>query len=319
MMSKIIKLFKKVSGKELILQWFKAGVLLFAGFEVLLLGFSKKGLEILRLAIQFKTQKKLKRKYSYVLKNNETLNFDSLPKKQSNKVWFCWLQGVDNAPFLVKQCYNSLEKYLTNKEIIVLTSDNISDYVQFPKHIMGKWKKGIITNTHFSDILRIEILINHGGTWIDSTVLCTGKDIPDYIFNSDLFFYQILKPGRDGHSINLSSWFMSSSTNNKILLNTRSLLYEYWKKNNSLVDYFLLHTFIEIVFDKYPEERKKIVKSCNSVPHMLLLDLFEPFDEMRYGVFKQMTNFHKLNYKREKKDFDKKNTYYDLVINQGNY
>ena len=32
---------------------------------------------------------------------------------------------------------------------------------------------GQITKTHLSDLLRLELLIRYGGTWIDATVFCT--------------------------------------------------------------------------------------------------------------------------------------------------
>jgi hypothetical protein len=316
MEKKLNKIYEKAGGSKLLRQYWKAGVLGFAFIEVLLLGFSKKALEIVRLSVQYKIQKKLKKKYQYVLDRCDKIDFDSLPKKHSNKVWFCWLQGIENAPPLVQTCYASLQKYLKDKEIIILTSDNIFEYAEFPLHIIKKFENGIISNAHFSDLLRLELLIKHGGTWIDATVLCTGSNIPEYIFNSDLFFYQLLKPGRDGHSLNLSNWFISATTNNKVLLITQELLYEYWKKNNSVIDYFIFHMCVGIILEKYKEEQKKIVKFSNSIPHILLLDLFESYDEKKYEVLKQMTCFHKLSYKHDKEQLEKKGTYYDALINQ---
>ena len=106
------------------------------------------------------------------------------------------------------------------------------NYVQFPDFILDKWKNGKITHTHMTDLLRLELLVKYGGMWVDATVLCTSKreEIPDYFFNSELFLYQILKPGRDGQAQPISSWLMSAKTNNKILMMARYLCYEYWKK-----------------------------------------------------------------------------------------
>ncbi|WP_430934116.1 capsular polysaccharide synthesis protein [Saccharicrinis sp. 156] len=318
-MNKLLKVYGKFGGHLLIKQWIKAGIFFNTLSMAALLGFSKKGLEILRLAIQYKTQLKLKKRYNYILQDSKKNSYDLLVKNQSDKVWVCWLQGMDNAPLLVQRCYSSIQENLINKEIIVVTSENLNKYVEFPLFIIEKWKKGIITNTHFSDLLRLEILIKHGGLWVDSTVLCTGNNIPEYILNSDLFFYQILKPGRDGHSIGLSSWLISSKSNSKVLLITRDLLYEYWKKNNFLIDYFLLHTFMEIVLDYYPEERNKVIKVCNSTPHILLLDIFKQYDKIKYGYIQEMSCFHKLSYKHSEEDIKKTNTYYDIIVNQGKW
>lgn len=316
-MRNLLDKYTKLGGHTLLKQWIKAGVFFNTLCLAPLLGFSKKGLEILRLAIQYKTQLKLKKRYYYILEESKEKDYDSLIRTQSDVIWVCWLQGMETAPLLVQRCYSSLQENLINREVRVVTSDNLYEYVDFPDFILEKWKKGIITNTHFSDLLRLEILIKYGGLWVDSTVLCTGNDIPEYILNSELFFYQILKPGRDGHAIGLSSWLISSCTNNKILLVTRDLLYDYWKKKSFLVDYYLLHTFMEIVLEFYPNERDKVIKVCNSTPHILLLDIFKQYNAINYGYIKGMSSFHKLSYKHSLEEIKMKNTYYDVIINQG--
>lgn len=318
-MNDLKKIFKKVGGFSLIKDYLKAGVLGTAISQFIISGSSKKSLELVRAAVQLKIQNKLRKKYKYVLDRVDKSKYDKLPKISSNKVWVCWLQGIENAPKVVKVCYNSIVKNLSDRDIIVITEENYFNYVSFPDNILEKWKKGIITNTHFSDLLRLELLINYGGTWIDSTVLCTGRNYPKYILDSELFFYQVLKPGKNGHALTMSSWLITSTTNNNILLLTRELLYEYWSKNNFLIDYHLIHNFIELASEVFKEERENIVKSCNSIPHILLLDMFENYNKEKYEYIKEMTCFHKLNYKREKSDMNKKGTFFDVLINNEKY
>lgn len=319
MMNNFLELYKKVGGTEILRQYKKVGVLFFALTEVLRLGFSKKSLEILRLSVQFKIQKNLKKKYSYVLERFENKNVESLSRTQSNKVWVCWLQGMENAPLLVKRCYESLQKYLTDREIIIITEKNFSEYITFPDYILEKWTKGIITNTHFSDLLRLELLIKYGGLWIDATVLCTNSNIPKYILDSELFLYQVLKPGRDGHCIPFSSWLICACSNNKILLLTRELLYEYWIKNNFMIDYFLIHQFLSISAEYYKEDWNRIPKMSNSIPHILLLELFDEYEDKHYQILKNMTCFSKLSYKYDSELFERRDTYYDVIIEKGKY
>ena len=234
--------------------------------------------------------------------------------KLSNKVWICWFQGIENAPDIVKKCYESILKNLNDREIVLITEKNMQEYVQFPEYIIEKWKKGIITNTHMTDLLRLELLIQYGGLWLDATVLCTSNNIPDYILNSDLFFFQCLKPGRDGHSQYISSWLISAKTNNKILMATKCLCYEYWKENNYMVDYFLLHDFMSIVLEFYLNDWKKVIPVNNSTPHILLLRLFEIYDEETWNVIKKMTCFHKLSYKFNEENLKISDTYYQKVL-----
>ena len=58
---------------------------------------------------------------------------------------------------------------MRDREIVLITQDNLFNYVQFPDYILKKWEAGVITNTHFSDLLRLELLIKYGGTWSDET------------------------------------------------------------------------------------------------------------------------------------------------------
>jgi hypothetical protein len=311
------QIFKKQGGAKLLKQYFKSGALFTAFMEFIILGKSRTALEILRLSTQLKAKQKLEKKYkSKLIEFDKGFN-DTLPHNGSNKVWVCWFQGIENSPKLVQKCFKSLQDNLINKEVVLITSDNIADYIQFPDYIIDKWKSGQITNTHMTDLLRLELLIKYGGLWVDSTVLCTEKenDIPDYFFNSDLFFYQSLKPGRDGHSHINSSWLINAKTNNKILMAVRFLCYEYWKENNTLIDYFLLHDFMSIVQEFYQEETKSIIPRDNATPHILLLRLFEPYDKDTWQYIKAQTPFHKLTYKFTEEESNIKGTYYDVLFN----
>ena len=308
------EIYKKQGGAKLLKQYWQSGALFTAVGEFLLLGKSRTSLEILRLSTQLKAKQKLEKRYKNRLIDFEKSYQSELPHKTSNKVWICWFQGMENAPELVKRCYRSVKENMPDKEIVVLTSENLIEYVDFPKFILDKWKQGIITHTHMTDLLRLELLIKYGGMWIDATVFCSGKKIPEYYFDSELFFYQCLKPGRDGHSTYISSWLMSARSNNKVLMATRYLCYEYWKENNSMVDYFLLHDFLSVALEHYPDEWKAIVPRDNATPHILLLRLFDVYDEKIWDSIKQQTPFHKLSYKFTDTQKMQKGTYYDVLI-----
>jgi len=304
--------FKKQGGFKLVWRLIRAGVFFFSVMHLLLSGFSRTSLEILRLAIQLKIKNKLQKKYKYVL---EKKTDDGLTSDYSNKVWVCWFQGFENAPPIVRKCVDSVKKYLTGYEIIELDSENISDYVSLPNYVIEKWQKQIITDAHFSDLLRLELLVKYGGIWIDSTILCTSSDIPKYITNSDLFLYQSLKPGRDGHILAISNWLISAKTNNTLLIATKALLLEYWKTNNYAIDYYIFHMFFEIASEKYRKERERIPKICNSIPHILLLEFFDNYSEERFKQIKELSQFHKLSYKFSEEQLNKKETFYEAIVN----
>lgn len=312
-MSKI-EVFNKFGGRALLKQYWKGGELPTAAAEFLILGRSKTALEILRLSANLKLKKKLKKKYKK--KANEFVeNYKYIKSDdKSKKIWVCWFQGMEKAPLLVQKCYQSLKENLSDREIILITENNYREYVQFPDYIQQKIDSGIITKTHMSDLLRLELLLRYGGTWMDSTIYCSGGKIPNYMLDSDLFVFQKLKPGLNGNSFSASNWFITSCAKHPILALTRELLYEYWRKNDDVVDYFIFHYFFQIALERYPEEWRKVVPFCNSIPHILLLRLFEEYDENIWNAVKEMTPFHKLSYKFTDEQANARGTYYEKIL-----
>lgn len=312
-MKNFLKIFHKVGGKTILKQYWHAGVLFYACWMALMLGFSKKSLEILRLAVSNKILSKLRKKYASFIREYKQDNLNLGERKQSNKVWVFWMQGMDTAPLLVQACFSSLKQHLKDKEIILLTENNYKNYAFFPEHIQKKVDNGTITLTHFSDILRLSLLLQYGGTWIDATVFCSDSSYPSYFFESDLFVFQTLKPGLDGQALRISSWFMSASSNHPILKLTQSLLYHYWEKNQQMVDYFLLHQFFELAIEAYPEEWEKVPQFSNELPHMLYFKLFEPFEAEEWERINEQCSFHKLSYKNISSIIEE-DSYFDRLL-----
>lgn len=94
----------------------------------------------------------------------------------------------------------------------------------------------------------------------------------------------------------------------------RYLCYEYWKQNNKLIDYFLLHDFMAISLEYYKEMWNSIIPRDNATPHILLLRLFEQYDEEIWKSIKQQTPFHKLTYKFDQNLTMTNGTYYSLLF-----
>ena len=230
--------------------------------------------------------------------------------KYSNKVWWCWLQGEENAPELCKACLESLRKNLKDREIIVITENNLWDYVDFPDFIKEKYEKGIITRTHFSDLLRLELLTRHGGTWIDSSVYCTGDG--KEIFDVPLFMYENWKRG--DVSVVTSSWLISSEIGNPILCATRDLLYKYWREYDFMLHYFIFHIFFKIATEKYEQDWDEVYRFSNLPPHVLQFELFEKYSEKRKKQIERMSDFHKLSQKIPVPD-DIEDSFYKHILN----
>ena len=99
-MGKFSQLFQKAGGKQVLKQYLRAHVLLFAAAQTVLNGFSKKSLEVVRSAVSNRIVRKLKKKNRKFISQFVPSGKD---RHSSDKVWVCWLQGMENAPALVQR------------------------------------------------------------------------------------------------------------------------------------------------------------------------------------------------------------------------
>ena len=90
-------------------------------------------------------------------------------------IFVFWYDGFDNAPLVVKKCLHSIEKYYQGFKIYCIDKSNYLEYTDIDELIVNDFSKGNISVQTFSDILRFNLLKNHGGIWIDSTILFLEK------------------------------------------------------------------------------------------------------------------------------------------------
>ena len=227
----------------------------------------------------------LKKNYGYIL--NDLPTYEHTHQKNKTIFW-CWLQGIKEAPKLYLSNLNSLLMNCKGFDIIIINETNMLDYIKFPSYILEKYKKGYITPTHLSDLLRLELLIKYGGTWSDASVLIT--NFTKEYFTKDLFFFQ----SNSSYGCVGSSWFITSEKGSPILRTTRDLLYEYWRINYSLFNYFTFHIFFKISCEIYPQDLKNIQYISNIPPHWLQLKLTQTFSQEEYNKIINNVTVHKL-------------------------
>ena len=110
------------------------------------------------------------------------------PITETSPIWTCWWQGENAMPDIVKACYNAMHRFSDGHPVILITEKNYKDYVNMPDYIIRKQQSGEIDLTHFSDILRMMLLAQHGGIWMDSTLLIPSKHLGTFIRPEDKFW-----------------------------------------------------------------------------------------------------------------------------------
>lgn len=249
----------------------------------------------------------LQKKYQKYLDDLPLYKWEGKKRKKTkeNIIRRCRLQGEKNIPPLNRNCLNSVKKIIKNKKIIIITNDNLKEYINIPWYIYEKHKSGIISNAHFSDLIRLNLLIEYWWTWIDSTVLLTNYN--KVFFESDFFVFRNFYRGEK--SMALSNWFITSNRNNPILLTTRDLLYKYRKDNNYLINYYIFHMFFTMAIQKYPEIWDAVPKYSNLPPHIMQYELLSDYDKKRFEQLKSISSIHKLNFKINKSIIWEKSLY----------
>ena len=239
--------------------------------------------------------------------------------EHSNIIWICWLQGEDKAPDIVKACIASIRKWVQGYEIRIITDKNLLDYATIPEYIISKYKKGKISFAHFSDILRTCLLYEHGGIWIDATVLLTGE-LPEEITNEPFFIFQN-KLSNDG-SIAISSWLIAANTRHPILKVTRDVLFAYWQHHNVLWDYFLIHLIFTLIVRNNPTCKALFTSmpyAHNIDVHTLFFNLYNPWDQKQWLYITKRSSIHKLTRRFINPELVKKEgTYYDYIVHNHN-
>ena len=261
-------------------------------------------------------------------------------------IWWCWLQGIENAPSIVKACFNSLMREFKGSrvqevqglnddyEIKVIDAENWKEYVELPDYIEKKWEKKQIPPALFSDLLRLELLIKYGGTWIDSTVLCTGfkefeslssssgsssspsvQEFKKYL-EADLFLFQYTK--QRSIPVSISNWFISACSNNEVLMVLREMLYAYWKDYDCVLDYYIFHLFFAMISKEYPEQIAAMPYGQSQNSLVLLHHWGEKFDQKKWDKLTEKVCFHKLAFRTKDSVKATRDNYYNYILNTYN-
>lgn len=243
----------------------------------------------------------------------------SFPTSGSSKIWFCWMQGEENMPEIPRLCLASLRKHANGHEVVVLNAGNYRKYVSLPDHIIQLYESGKLIQAHFADILRVNLLAQQGGLWMDATLFVI-KDIPEAIFDAPFFS---IKTVESGYFVSHCRWavFCLAGQKNCLLFQKVAQLFNaYLSHTNLFIDYFMFDQFIDIIYQHNTEIKRMIdnVPINNSHTHDLFPILSQQFDSAIFQDLIQDTYFFKLNWKHCSLSdlLRNKDSYYYFLKNQ---
>ena len=146
------------------------------------------------------------------------LQRQSLPKT----IWILWLQGFDEAPYVVRKCYESWRERNPGWRVVFLDKGKLAkfgslDYTAYPI--------ARLSNQQISDLFRLDLLANHGGVWVDATCFCV-QPLEEWLPSKmQSGFFAFDRPGRDRI---VSNWFLAAEPGNYIASKMFAFMKDYW-------------------------------------------------------------------------------------------
>lgn len=238
-------------------------------------------------------------------------------------IWTAWLQGEEKAPEVIKLTIRSMRKFAQDHRVIVITHDNIENYISLPSVIRQKYTEGFIGNAHYADIIRMMILAKYGGIWLDATVLLH-EPFEETVFSS-LFFSTATDPGgrRSMKYVSDHRWIVGIIGGNEgspYLSVISKMLVSFWQEHNIPIDYFVFDYLIAVLYQNDKGFRSTVdsLGKQRKSPYALKSVINEPFDESVFGEMMASHGVYILPYRNEyrRTTAEGYKTYYEYLCRQ---
>ena len=227
-------------------------------------------------------------------------------------IWQYWGQGIteDVIPEFIKLCFDSVDRYKGDYEVIRISDETLNEYVDLPQEIIEKYRGGIMSATHFTDLIRVALLSVYGGVWLDATIFLTAP-LVNPLLDQDWFIYQRDDSQLDkklwrrtyayyfgwhkGFKVRALSSVIFAKRGSRVMKDWTSLLSYYWVTNDSIIDYFFFQIMMNQYLQKYPERNCHIVSDC--LPNMLQCFFTGSYTKYSIKEILEKCSIHKLSYK----------------------
>lgn len=183
-----------------------------------------------RLELYIRAMDKKNRKfYAEVLADREA-GIDSYVENYKHQelpklIWTYWAQGADATPYIVTKCIESWRTLNPNWQFHVLDESNVMQYVDMSD--LPQW----LPFRYRANILRVRLLKQYGGIWVDSTTFCH-RPLDEWMpLMCSTGFFVFSNPSEDRF---VENWYIAS-TKGHVLIDAWERVYaEYIKSLPSI-------------------------------------------------------------------------------------
>ncbi|EFA23918.1 polysaccharide biosynthesis protein [Bifidobacterium gallicum] len=235
--------------------------------------------------------------------------WENIPQK--GPIWVFWWQGLDACDIpLVNACISSVQRHAAGRDVIIVSKYNYKNYITIDDIIIEKFNRGGIPVTQLSDIIRMALLSQRGGIWLDATVYLT-QDIPESLSEYPFYSSQSYRAVPEAH---WTIYFMGCGKGNPLCSLVYQAFINMYKDLDDNPEYFMLDVFLMAAYRHYANVRKYLDAVPVNNPERFALgdQLNKPLSSL---VLPQEEYINKLTYKRAfKMSADNEPTVYNALL-----
>jgi len=220
--------------------------------------------------------------------------------KNSETIWQFWDNPAgQSTPKIVKKSLESVRKFKGDLNHKILDKSTMSNYSDLPGIVIDKLKNGQIGYAHFADLLRLNLLKNHGGVWMDATAYMTGF-IPQSIIDEDFFVFLTGEKTEYPYSF-MQNCFIRSKKGSLLCEAWYLMCIEFWKNETKTLDYFQHQLMFKTLILNHPSAKdlfNRMPHKSEDETHQLAgNNLLGRFDMSEWEKIKKSSFFQKTTFK----------------------
>ena len=141
--------------------------------------------------------------------------------KIPKKIFIYWHSA--NLPVIVNYNIKRIKKNHPDYEVILLNKDTYKKYVNFDRYNFNFDDELLKTFTYFSDLLRIFLLAQYGGIWLDSSLIIW-KNLRNLIHVNDTLVMFENPHNRQRNTLALETWFIAAVPRHPFIIKVKEIM-----------------------------------------------------------------------------------------------
>jgi hypothetical protein len=149
----------------------------------------------------------------------------------------------------------------------LITQENYQEFLEIPSYMLEKVQSRHMGFAHLADYIRVKLLAEHGGLWLDATMFCSDT-IPESCFTVPMFTCK--SPRKKNGYVSESRWVtfcLGGWKGNVFYRFLVDAFEEYWKTNPCAIDYLFFDYIILLAYERIDMVRRLVDELPVNTPH----------------------------------------------------